>query len=138
MYQILSNSLSQKIVVSQNNTGFAHCALVPLLRRSSSLHDLARSRLEPSDGEGVRWQDEEARTLAGLQARTASTKSLHMLGAGMGPWGQVPPGAVPMWPPGAMQPFHPLLGGWPGGLGMVPGAQAAMGSMHELNKNFLR
>merc|ERR1719233_1226758 len=39
-------------------------------------------------------------------------------------------------------PFHPMMGGWgpvPGMMGQVPmGANSLRGSMHELNKNFLR
>merc|ERR1719228_1086176 len=39
-------------------------------------------------------------------------------------------------------PFHPMMGGWgpvPGMMGQIPmGANSLRGSMHELNKNFLR
>merc|ERR1711874_581742 len=65
-------------------------------------------------------------------------------------WGPGMPGMPGM--PGAMpgqpiQPLHPMVGAWPGqaGVGMMPGGQVPLagqqglrGSMHELNRNFLR
>ena len=75
------------------------------VNRSSSLHDLARARLDSSadqsDG-GVKWKDEQKLPNIempgiGTNGRALSTKSLHMLGGGAdnmmwnngGMWSQV-------------------------------------------------
>ena len=108
--------------------------------RSSSMHDLARVRMDNSeqpDG-GVKWKDEQPKLPnigmpgLGTNGRTLSTKSLHMLGGAGdsmmwnngGMWGQPPPGMN--FGMQAGQGFHPMMGGW----GPVPGMMAGqMGAM---------
>jgi len=134
---------------SQNTRNSGKGRFANRVNRSSSLHDLARARQDPSgfdQNEGVKWKDEQGMPNlpgVGMNGRTTSTKSLHVM-----------PGDSMMWNNNAMwagglgfgvqgqQPFHPMMGGWgpmPNMMGQVPiGPNSLRGSMHELNKNFLR
>ena len=115
------------------------------VNRSSSLHDLARARLDSSDQAdgGVRWSDEQKLPNIGMpglgaNGRTLSSKSLHMMGmGGPGPASEAGMMGFPggMWPaqagaghPGMQgfgQGFHPMMGGW----GPVPGHPMMSGQM---------
>ena len=115
------------------------------VNRSSSLHDLARARLDSSDQAdgGVRWSDEQKLPNIGMpglgaNGRTLSSKSLHMMGmGGPGPASEAGMMGFPggMWPaqagaghPGMQgfgQGFHPMMGGW----GPVPGHPMMAGQM---------
>ena len=98
--------------------------------------------------EGVKWKDEQSNPTInmppGMNGRTTSTKSLHVMPGDSMMWNN-----QAMWGGGmggfGMQgqaPFHPMMGGWgpvPGMMGQIPmGPNSLRGSMHELNKNFLR
>ena len=111
-----------------------------IIHRSSSMHDLARVKMESSDGAdgGVKWKDEQKLPNIGMpglgvNGRTLSTKSLHMLGGGGqenmmwntgGVWPATAPGMNFGLAPG--QGFHPMLGGWGPVPGVVPGQLGAM------------
>ena len=92
------------------------------VNRSSSLHDLARARLDPAadqtDLSGVKWKDEQSQRLPnigmpgiGTNGRTLSSKSLAVM-----------PGENMMWNNGGLQ--AGLQGGLQGGVqgGVWPAA----------------
>ena len=124
------------------------------VNRSSSLHDLARARLDPAadqaDLSGVKWKDEQRLPNIGLpgigtNGRTLSSKSLAVMpgenmmwnngGLQAGLHGGVQAGVQGgVWPPGmngmnfGLQPqqaFHPMMGSW----APVPGMMGQLGAM---------
>ena len=122
------------------------------VNRSSSLHDLARARLEPAtdqtDLSGVKWKDEQSQRLPnigmpgiGTNGRTLSSKSLavmpgeNMMWNNAGLHGGVQGGVQGgVWPAGmngmnfGLQPqqaFHPMMGSW----APVPGMMGQLGAM---------
>ena len=118
------------------------------VNRSSSLHDLARTRLDPAadqtDLSGVKWKDEQSQRLPnigmpgiGTNGRTLSSKSLAVMpgenmmwnngGLQAGLQGGVQGG---VWPAGGgmngmnfglqpQQAFHPMMGSWAPVPGMI-------------------
>ena len=112
------------------------------VNRSSSLHDLARARLDPAadqtDLSGVKWKDEQRLPNIGMpgigtNGRTLSSKSLSVMpGENMmwnngGVWG---PHAINgmnfgLQPQQATAFHHPMMGGW----APVPGMMGQVGAM---------
>ena len=133
-----SNTMNRR--ASQNSRSSGRGRFSNRVNRSSSLHDLARARIDPNttdQTDGVKWKDKQnAHNInmnmpgVGMNGRTTSTKSLHVM-----------PGENMMWNNNHMwgrgmgfgmqgqQPFHPMMSGW----GPVPGMMGGLVSGYWLS-----